>query len=266
MDYNYKDIKEAYKKLGVDRGRIVLLKTDLRYLGSYGNTDQEGVLRDHFNVLSDLLDLSEGTLVVATGSLSLCNTDKPFDRDKTPSEYGVLTEYIRKREGSVRSFHPFMSYTAIGKHAQAICEDVSRHSFGPETPEARMIDLDTLCISVGLHPRSTCSTVHHIETIMGVPYRYTKEFLHPVVRNSSVHKELFYMSVWYKQCQIKRNQNKKILHNFCKLSNVIKKVELGRGNVYSYSIVDFYKSTTKLFKDDIYVYLDEIPESRPYVQ
>jgi hypothetical protein len=30
MDYNYIEIKNAYKKLGVEKKKIVLLKTDLR--------------------------------------------------------------------------------------------------------------------------------------------------------------------------------------------------------------------------------------------
>jgi len=266
MDYNFKDIKKAYKELGVERGRTVLLKTDLRYLGAYDHPGRNGALSAHYNALSDLLDLNKGTLVVATGSTSLCNTDKPFDRDKTPSEYGMLTEYIRKREGSVRSFHPFMSYTAIGKHAKAICGDVSRHSFGFETPKARMVDLDTLYVSIGLHPRWTCTIVHHIEMLMGVPYRYTKEFLHPVIRGDKINEELFYLQVWYKQCQIKRNNNVNIFNHFIGEGHKVKEVQLGRGKIYSYSMVEFFDSTIKLFKNNIYAYLDKIPETRPYCQ
>ena len=264
MDYNYKDIKNAYKEIGVERGRTVLLKTDLRYLGAYDHQDRDEVLSAHYNVLSDLLDLNEGTLVVATGSTSLCNTDMPFDLEKTSSEYGVLTEYIRKRKEAVRSFHPFLSYTAIGKHAKAICDDVSRHSFGPETPKARMLGLDTLYISIGLHPRMTCTVVHHIEMIMGVPYRYVKEFVHPVVRNNVIKKEPFYLHVWYKQCQIEKNKNEKIFNHFYKSGYELKKHVLGCGNVYSYSMVDFFNSTVKLFKDDIYVFLNKVPERNPY--
>ena len=266
MAYNYKDIKKTYKRLGVESGKTVLLKTDLRYLGAYDHPERNEVLYAHLNVLSDLLDLNKGTLVVSTASTSLCNSDRPFDLDKTPSEQGVLTEYIRQRTGSIRSFHPFMSYSAIGKHAKAICEDVSRHSYGPETPKARMLDLDTLYVSIGLHPRLTCTTIHHIELIMGAPYRYTKEFLHPVVRNGKIRCECFYLYVWYKECNLKKNRNIKIFNNFRQSGDEIKEEMLGRGKVYSYSMNDFYKRTTKLLSKDIYAWLDRIPENKPYCQ
>lgn len=264
MKYKHSDIKEAYKKVGVEKGRVVLIKSDLRYLGNYDRPDKMAVLHAHFNSLSDLIDLAEGTLVVPTSSTFLCNTDTPFDPDKTPSERGVLSEYIRKQEGAIRSFHPFMSYTAIGKHASYICHDVSRHAFGPETPKDRMLSLDALNISVGLPPQATCSIVHHVEMAMGVPYRYTKEFLHPVVRNNCIQKELFYLYVWYRDIGIKRNRNKNIFKHFFDSGYKVQETELGRGKIYSYSSGQFYKSTVDFLKHNIYGWLDEPPFKRPY--
>jgi len=52
MDYNYKDIKKTYNKLGVERDRTVLLKTDLRYLGAHDSSDRNGALSAHYNALS----------------------------------------------------------------------------------------------------------------------------------------------------------------------------------------------------------------------
>tara|TARA_B100001964_G_C13832725_1_gene422317 strand:+ start:114 stop:290 length:177 start_codon:yes stop_codon:yes gene_type:complete len=52
MDYNYKDIKKAYKELGVERSRTVLLKTDLRFLGAYDHQDRDEALSAHYNPLS----------------------------------------------------------------------------------------------------------------------------------------------------------------------------------------------------------------------
>ena len=108
MKYNYYDIKEAYKKLGVSKGMTISLKTDLRYLGPYDSNSQNDLLAAHFNVLADLVDLSVGTIVVSTATFSLCNTENVFDILNTPSEMGSLTEYARTRPGSVRSFHPFI--------------------------------------------------------------------------------------------------------------------------------------------------------------
>ena len=86
-------------------------------MGLFDTDSFDNILRAHFNVLSDLIDFSIGTLVVPTSSTNLCNTTIPFDINKTPSERGVLSEFIRQVPSAVRSFHPFYSYAAIGRDA-----------------------------------------------------------------------------------------------------------------------------------------------------
>lgn len=265
-DYCFDDLTRAYAQVGVGRGRVVLLAPDLRWLGRFEKPDKETVLEAHFQALANLIDLEQGTLVVSTPSASLCNTDKPFDPRTTPSELGVLTEYLRKKPGAVRSFHPFTSYTALGAQAEQICGRVARHAFGPETPVARMCERDTLCVSVGLHPRFTCSEVHHAEMLMGVPYRYTKEFIHPVVRENQVANEPFYMYVWYRQCQIRRNKNVRIFEHFAAKGHQVSEAGLGRGQVFSYHMAQLVDSTKELLRDDIYAWLQEPPTQRPYRQ
>lgn len=262
-DYDYKKLKDAYKKVGVVRNKVVLIKTDLRYLGCFEKTTQMDLLQAHFNALSELLDLDEGTLVVSTKSMSLCNTDIPFDLEKTPSQMGVLTEYIRKMKNTIRSFHPFVSYAAIGRDAKAITENVSRHAYGPETPEERLIDRNAVCVSVGIHPRFTCSTIHHVAMLMGVPYRYTKEYLHPVIHGGKKVYELFYQHVWYRECNIKINNQKNLFPIF-EDNYELKTVSIGRGLVYSYSMSDFYECAIKVLKDNIYILLDKNPDVKPY--
>ena len=264
MDYNIDDIRLAYKSLGVCKGSIVLLKTDIRLLGIFKKSNNKDVLNAHFDALSDLIDLSVGTIVVSTSSTYLANTDKEFDIFNTPSERGVLTEFIRKLPGAVRSLHPFHSYTAIGNQAKFIASDVSRHAFGFDTPEERMINAGAICISVGLPVTATCTTVHHVEFLIGVPYRYTKEFLHPILHIEKIHKEFFYMYVHYRECEINRNRGVKIFEEFYNQGDNVKEVSLGRGKVYSYSLSDFFKSTMVAFKKDIYVWLDNPPKTRPY--
>ena len=264
MAYNYKDIKEAYKKVGVKKGDVVLLKTDLRYLGKFDHIDQKEMLPAHFNAISDLIDLNEGTLIVSTATPSLFNTDLPFDVNSTPSEMGVLTEYVRKQKDSVRSFHPFDSWAALGKHANYICRNVSRHAYGYETPKDRMLKLHTMYLNIGPEPRRTSSIVHHAELLMGVPYRYVKEFNHPVVRNGSLFYEHFYCYVWYRECNLVRDKNKKIFKRFLKEGYTINKERLGKSHVYYASMNEIFNSAIKAMKEDIYIWLKEPPQVRPY--
>ena len=70
MKYTYNDIKEPYEKIGVSKGMVISLKTDLRFLGPYSTNSQNDMLEAHFNILADLVDLSVGTIVVTTACTS----------------------------------------------------------------------------------------------------------------------------------------------------------------------------------------------------
>jgi len=268
MKYTYNDIKEAYEKIGISKGMVISLKTDLRFLGPYSTNSQNDMLEAHFNILADLVDLSVGTIVVTTACTSLCNTNNIFDIKNTPSEMGSLTEHIRNQLGAVRSFHPFNSYTAIGKYADYICTNNSRHCYGNNTPTARLLELDATQLSIGLHPIETTSISHHVEMIMGVPYRYVKEFIHPVLREDKVTYEPFYMHLRYHELidngQAVKCLNTKVFPNFYKFGYKIQDKSLGRGKIYLFSMNEFYSSMVQLFTGDLYGCLTTEPVIKPY--
>jgi aminoglycoside 3-N-acetyltransferase len=265
MSYSYADLINAYGALGVEKGRTVYVTSDLVYLMAYEKPGKKALLEAHFNALMELLG-PDGTLVVSTASTNLCNTDILFDPDRTPVHLvGQLSEYVRTRPEARRSFHPFVSYCAIGPQAEHITANVSRHAYGPETPEARMIELDALSISIGLYPRHTCSTVHHVEQMLAVPYRYTKEFEQPVVRDDKTVTELFYLYVWYRDCGIERSNTKWIFEHLDKAS-IVKSTPVGAGKIHSYSMPEFVAKVTRLIIDDMYIWCERPPEQRPWRQ
>jgi aminoglycoside 3-N-acetyltransferase len=230
----------------------------------YEVSERQVILDDHLGIILQLLGES-GTLIVPTTSSYLCNKDIPFDINKTHSESGLFAEHVRRLDGAVRSFHPFSSYTALGRNAMDISCDVSRHAYGPETPMDRMIEMDALFISIGIHPHYTCTAIHQVEMDIGVPYRYVREYNHPVARNEEIRYESFYRYIWYTECNIKKNYNIKVWDQFSE-KHEVKAVEIGRGLMYSYSMCDFYKSAIKSLKEDIYALIEEIPLNKPYRQ
>ncbi len=201
--YSYNDIVTAYRSVGIKPGDTINIKSDLRWLGFYADEDQQKSVLAHFKALAEIVDLKRGTIVVQTPSLSLCNTDKIFSIETTPSEHGVLSEHIRTNLSSIRSFHPFVSYTAIGKNSNYICNNVTRHAFGIDTPTDRLINLSAIEVSIGIEPRFSCASIHHSELNAHVPYRYTKEFIHKVDRDGVISAEPFYLYVWYRNCDLK---------------------------------------------------------------
>lgn len=262
MFYTADDLKTAYRALGVTAGRTVYLTGNLGRLGVVRDASREAMLKLHTDVLMELLG-PQGTLVVPTHSFSICNTDTPFDRAHTPSETGALSEFIRTQDGAVRQDHAFSSRAALGHLASAICDDCSRHAYGDHTPFAHMLDADALFVAMAMPMARCISLVHQAEFRMGVPYRYTKEFLHPVLRDGATSMGSYYLYVTWHGTDIRRDKNKRIMAHF-EASYTLHSADLGRSAMHSLSMREFMASTTGLMKRDIYAWLERPPENRPY--
>ncbi len=179
---------------------------------------------------------------------------------------GSFAEYVRVFPGSIRSSHPFWSISGIGPEAVRL-EKLSRHAFGVGSVWSHLLDMDTTQINFGIHPSKAVTLIHHIETIVGVPYRYTKEFLHPVVIGDEIVDQPYYQSVFYLNADIK----KRILlneHYFEKLQLMgllVHKVHQPSGlNFWSFKMRDFYNVVLEFFIEDIYNYLEHEPLIKPY--
>lgn len=262
MNYSYHSLVEAYKNVGLKKGMCVYITGDLTILGISLEISKTELLGMHFKAIFDIIT-EEGTLIVPTHSFSLCNTDKPFSLEKTRSETGAFSEYVRTKAGCIRQMHPFSSRAAIGKYAEYICQNTSNHSYGQHTPFARMLELNTLFISIGIHPKQIVSLVHQCESDMNVPYRYSKEFLHPIEREGVIKVEPFYHLVTYQGAGIKRDKNTKIFEHFEK-SFSLNSMTLANGMLWGFDMQSFYKATTLLMCEDIYCWLEHPPSSRPY--
>lgn len=262
--YCYQDLISAYQKLQVEPGKTIALKTDLLKLGSYEKKKKQEILEDHLNALKQCFDLQQHTIVVATSSRNLCNTDIPYNPETTPSTTGALTEHIRKSPEAVRSFHAFDSYTAIGKQSKEICLNTSRFSYGINTPEERMVEDDATCISIGMEPRLSISTIHHVEMMANVPYRYVKEHIHPVEQNGIISHESFFRHVQYMGCGIQRSWNIELFELLEKKGMKIRSSDLGSGKIYAFSLKQFYQLAMDIFLENPYIWLKEPPTDYPW--
>ena len=267
--YGEVDIARALEKLIRDNYEVIFISGNIGNLGRHKfNSKKE--LMDTFLKYILLFSGEETTLLTSTFTLHLANTDIPFDPDKTPSMHGVIANYFLNCENRIRSFHPFTSFASIGPKAEYICKNNTRFSYGIDSPYDKMLRFDkVLTISVGLPPNLTCSIIHHAEFIMHVPYRFIKEFFHPVVREGEVRYENFYMHVIYRsiydEIDRKRDKNRKFFKHFVsEYGGKVIETELGNGKVYAYNTKLFFQSAIDLLKKDIYSWLSEEPENRPY--
>ena len=200
------------------------------------------------------------TLFSPASTLNLVNTNTIFDPLETEIyKMGPLSEYIRKKNSS-RSLHPYWSIVGIGEKRKLL-EKVSSHSYGYGSPWSKMLENDFTQLNIGMHPSKAVTLIHHIETIVGVPYRFSKEFTHRIKLNNKIIKKKFHMSVFYKstpiQKKIKLNE-----HFFLQLKKEGKlnyaKTPSGL-EMWSFKMKDFFNTATKILSEDIYSYLEKKP-------
>lgn len=200
------------------------------------------------------------TIFTPTSTLNLVNTKKIFDIKKTKSfKMGPLSEYIRS-QNSVRSLHPYWSISAIGKNKNLL-NNVSAHAYGHGSPWTLMLNKDFTQLNIGIHPSKAVTLIHHIETIVGVPYRFTKEFMHKVKIKGITKNKNFYMSVFYKSIPIQKKI--KLNEHFFKQLNKKKKLCYSKNKfgieMWSFKMKDFLNIATEMLKKDIYCYLEKKP-------
>ena len=105
------DIIRFLTELGLKKNDTVLIHSNIATLGKVEN-GLDGI----FAALLDVIG-NKGNLVVPTFSFSFCKSEV-FDIQKTKSEVGIFTEYIRNLNSSVRSLHGITSFCSIGNDAK----------------------------------------------------------------------------------------------------------------------------------------------------
>lgn len=262
-DYTKKELFVSLKKIIQADNEVIFITGNLAYFGKGDFRTKQETLDTYIEYIKDLAG-ENVTIVTSTFTHDIINKDIPFDINNTKSMHGVLANYFLDIEDSVRSMHPFSSFCAMGPKADYICGGNTKFPYGIDSPYERMLSLNNpLTISIGMSPNITCSIIHHAEFNMHVPYRYIKEFYHPIKMDDKIIYQNYYLPVIYRDMNEKRNLNKKFFTNF-EQNNIINKAKVGKGTIYSYSMLNFYKSVIELMKDDIYSWMDEEPTIKPY--
>jgi aminoglycoside N3'-acetyltransferase len=110
----------------------------------------------------------------------LFNFDFPSTREfsmlTTPSQMGVITEFSRLNYAGSRTGHPIYSFYAIGAQSEEFKGLNNRSGYGPDSPFAKLLELDGKIASVDLDDQHSMTMYHFVEEKMGVDYRYFKTF------------------------------------------------------------------------------------------
>jgi len=161
----------------IKKGDILDVASDLLSIMLYCRENNE---KFDANKLIDRLKEKvgcEGTIMIRTFTWAFCRGEG-FDYNKTPSEVGSLGNIAMKREDFVRTKHPIYSWMVWGKYQEELCNMDNVNSFGEDTPFHFLNDKGAKMLTIGnIYDKQNAYTyIHHIEQLVGVPYRFHKEF------------------------------------------------------------------------------------------
>ena len=215
---------------------------------------------------------SNSTIVFPLASMNLCNTSIPFSTLYTAShQMGAYSEFIRVHHGCERTIHPFWSCGAIGSNASTITKNISPHAFATNSIWDRLCNNQAVQLTLNKPVTRALTTVHHCECISGVPYRYTKEFYHPMQGvEGSIYYENFYLSVFYANlCVQKRiDRNVHFVQGMAPDAHILYSGS-NSSLVAPISVLNlnaFRETTCNIISSNMYTYLQYPPDSdtRPY--
>jgi len=169
-------IKAGLAELGLARGDVVLVHSDLRRL----DRARELVKLPHCGadaVIDAFCEVvgADGLVVFPTFTCAFepgqpGPSGEVYDPAATPSRVGSITNFFLRRPGVVRSLQPTHPVAAIGSRAEAFCEaPADQSTFDRRGPWGKMHEWGGWVCWFGTDNR-TNTTVHAVEDWMSLPY------------------------------------------------------------------------------------------------
>lgn len=163
-------IKKDLRKLGLKRGNWVLMHSSLKSLG-YVKRGANTVINAVMEVIGE-----HGLFMVP--SFTFTNFTPSFDPERTPSQMGLITETLRLREKSIRSWHPRHSVSVLGeKTKEVVSGHLETGSVGEGSPIDKLAEQGGYVLLMGVgHTVNT--TIHTAEIYAEFPYLHVKDSPH----------------------------------------------------------------------------------------
>lgn len=175
MMIGFDELVSGFRDLGLENGDIVMIHSSYKSFGGV-----EGGPQTVIDALIEAIG-PDGTLIMPTFNFEFCDLynetgEGYFDLEKTPSEMGILTEFLRKMHGAKRTIHPIYSFAIYGKLVNEFASVDDHTSYGKGTVFAKLHKYNGKIMMIGLTTGKCWTFAHYIEQSVGVDYRYHKKF------------------------------------------------------------------------------------------
>jgi len=244
------DFAEALKTLGITRGDCILVHSDIAVFGKLASYDREHLFSSLINELKNAVG-EDGTIIMPTFSYSFCE-NKVFESVRTKSRVGVLTEYFRTLPDVVRTIHPIFSFAIWGENKESYLS-ISKDSFDSDSVFGKLHKNQGKILFLGASFQS-CTFIHYIEQMHGVPYRFFKKFEGTIRNGNQEYQDTFTYLVRYldnREVVVDLSRFEKHLLNH----QYLKKAAAGNGNILSIEAERLFLEGSKQLDNDISFFL-----------
>jgi len=248
-----KDIEKSLQKVGIKKGDIIFIHSDITSFGKIGNIkNKEAFLEAIINSFKNIVG-KRGTIIMPTFTYSFTKNEI-YDINKTPSTVGVLTEYFRKMPNVKRSTDAIFSVSVFGQNKEYFT-NTGLNCFGEDSIFEKLYNKNVKLIFFG--DTFDMTYLHFIEQRFGVSYRFIKEFKGKSKINGELKEFIFKYNV--------RPLDKNITYDFDKISDYLKEkgvlneVILGNSKIKVVKAVDTFNTLKERLEKDNFFLLKENP-------
>jgi|TARA_B110000495_G_C23038116_1_gene620921 aminoglycoside N3'-acetyltransferase len=239
------ELISKFKELGIKNGDVILLHSSFKSLGTVSNGPGD--------VIDALLHIlgKNGTLIVPTFNFDFCKGNS-FNVNETPSQMGIITEFVRKNRDSVRTKDPVYSFAIMGKLKERLGNLVYDSCYGNDSMFAQLRKYDGKIVIIGLAYNDSMTFFHHIEEMEGCDYRYFKEFNGNVINLNGI-KQKTRIKIFVRNLEKKVETDVDKMGIILENNGLVNKIKIGNADVKILDANQVYIRTAKELKNNPHI-------------
>ena len=248
---DYKKLVTEFKRIGLVENDVVLIHSSFKSFGGV-----EGGPQTVIDALISTLG-NGGTLIVPRFNFDFSTHNTPWDIRTTPSQTGIISEFARKDPRSLSVFHPIYSFSIIGKHGKELVKHRYKGSYSKDSIFHKLRILDAKILQIDKVYKGT-TMFHYVEEMLGVDYRYFKNFTGIVTdENGRSYEDIFniYVLDWKRNFFTDIQPIGKILEE----KGVMKIDRIGNATTWYMKAEDMYRVTADAIKKNPRILCKIIP-------
>jgi len=235
------EVREALVSLGVGSGATICLHSRL---ATIGRVMCERPVEAIGEVILDLLGAA-GTVFVPTYTFGEREVFDPLSSSTTES--GVVSEYFRGLPSAVRSLSPTHSHVGLGAQAARLPLERVRRPFGDPSDFSDFLELDARLVLLGCSFADGATFLHHMEAVVGVPYREWVRLTRKVVvggRTTDVEFD------YYARSNPSVSEDFDRILPFLREQGVLTQIRIGYASSFSVALSDLARCVQELLAND----------------